>query len=764
MKNLFLAFSVLLVCFTYAQETNVKKLIKLAEKGDVKAQTELANAYFEGKGVKRSYQDGVMWLEKVAEKGDATAQYQVALCYFEGKGVVKSDEKGAEWLGKAATSGHKEAEEQLALCYRDGRGVPQSNEMYYQWVEKNADNASPEAQLELAKAYYAGTDVKKDVNKAKYWAEKAAAKGVLEAEYLLAVWVYEINPTNPEALQRLTKVANKGNANAQTILAEAYLKGQGVEKSEEKAIQWFEKAAAKGQPEAQYYLANYYFFGNSPLIGKSYKKALDLYSKSAARGNADAQRQLSVCLYNGIGGNQSYRDAFNMVLKSVNANPSDITENNLGVCYLTGNGSRQSASHAVELFEKSAQAGNVSALYNLGASLLEEGQLDVRKAFDCLEKAANQNHLLALKKLGDLYYNGKYTNQSFERAFEYYTRASKITPTPQDQMLEYFYQQEEEAYAEVLYLLSLCYAEGNGVKKSLKDAAKFAIQAAERSNKDAFEWLLKKVEANDPKESPEVILTVADGFFYGKGTRKQNEKAFPLYEKLAKQENTKAQKRLIEYYFEAKNPKKDAEKAVLWAEKVAKKGDAETQCELGKYYMTLVPNVAAKKATATGTTSATTRTAPISRTAGKGGAHAVATPMKRINESKGIHWLTKASEQNNPEAQNELGSYYHDKQELAQAIALFQKSAQRHYPAGEYNLGNCYYNGSGVDRSFEKAAEYYQQAARGGYAPAQFRLGHCYYHGEGIAQSDDRAADWFDAACDGGEKKACDMLKVVMKK
>mgnify|MGYP001691433622 CR=1 FL=1 len=41
MKNLFLAVSVLLASFAYGQDASVKKLIKLAEKGDVKSQSEL---------------------------------------------------------------------------------------------------------------------------------------------------------------------------------------------------------------------------------------------------------------------------------------------------------------------------------------------------------------------------------------------------------------------------------------------------------------------------------------------------------------------------------------------------------------------------------------------------------------------------------------------------------------------------------------------------------------------------------------------------
>ena len=779
MKNLFLALSILLVANAYGQDSNMRKIMRLAEKGDAQAQMELADAYFNGKGgLKRSFQDAVVWLEKAAEAGDVNAQYQIAQCYMEGKGVAKSEEKGVEWLTKVAEGGNADAQRQLALCYRDGRGVAQSNEKYFFWIEKVADGEKPETQLDLAKAYYIGDGVKKDLNKARFWAEKSSAKGNLEAEYLLAKWAYEASPNSPDALQKLMKVAEKGNPEAQNAIGQAYLNGKGVTKSEEKAIEWLEKAAAKGSAEALYTMGNFYFYGNSPLIGKFYKKAIEYYSKAAAKGDANAQRQLSVCLYNGIGGTQSYRDAFNWLSRSVNADPTPVTENNLGVCYTTGNGTRASIPQAMELFQKASEAGDAMAQYNLGSLLLEEGQLDVKKGFEYLEKSAAKNNLLALKKLGDLYYNGKYTNLTRERGFEYYTKAAQQAPATATETLDYFFQQQDEVYSEVLYLLSQCYAEGKGVKKSSKEAEMWAIKAADLSNKAAFDYLLKRIEANDPKDPASVnaILTVADGYFYGKGAKKDYNKAFELYEKLAKQENLVAQKRLVEYYSDAKNPKKDAEKTLSWQERIAKRGDAETQYQLGKYYLTLVPDTAsnttstpAKPAQAAATATATTQHNTPSirhRSAMKADVKFTSKekPMKYINETKGVQWLTKASEQNYVQAQNELGKYYTAKQDFAQALNYYQKAAQRDFAEAQCNLANCYYNGTGAERSYEKAAELYRQSARNGYPIAQYRLAHCYFHGEGIGQSDDRAADWFDQACENGEQRGCEMLKVVVGK
>ena len=48
---------------------------------------------------------------------------------------------------------------------------------------------------------------------------------------------------------------------------------------------------------------------------------------------------------------------------------------------------------SLRVFQKAAEAGDVTAQYNLGNMLLQEGQLDVKKGFDYLEKAAAANHL-----------------------------------------------------------------------------------------------------------------------------------------------------------------------------------------------------------------------------------------------------------------------------------------------------------------------------------------------------------------------------------
>jgi TPR repeat protein len=69
-------------------------------------------------------------------------------------------------------------------------------------------------------------------------------------------------------------------------------------------------------------------------------------------------------------------------------------------------------------------------------------------------------------------------------------------------------------------------------------------------------------------------------------------------------------------------------------------------------------------------------------------------------------------------------------------------------------LGELYYFGLGVDKDYEKAAEWYQKAALQGDADAQYKLGVCYYYGHGTSQDHTKAVEWLQKAADQGQEDA----------
>jgi len=97
----------------------------------------------------------------------------------------------------------------------------------------------------------------------------------------------------------LPRRAAQGEAQAQSSLALAYLKGQGTTKNLRLARQWAEKAALQGHAEGQYLLGSMYMDGSGVL--QDFQTALMWFEKAAHQNHAEAQYRLGLMYYNGYG-------------------------------------------------------------------------------------------------------------------------------------------------------------------------------------------------------------------------------------------------------------------------------------------------------------------------------------------------------------------------------------------------------------------------------------------------------------------------------
>ncbi|EFC44586.1 predicted protein [Naegleria gruberi] len=185
--------------------------------------------------------------------------------------------------------------------------------------------------------------------------------------------------------------ANQENIVTQYNLGMKYIKGEGCEKSFEKAFEWFEKSANQGYNEAQYRLGLMYCFGQG--CNESFEKAFEWYEKSANQGHNEAQFRLGLMYYLGNGCKQSFEKAFEWYEKSANQGIA-IAQHMFGEMYLQGEGCKQLFEKAFEWFEKSANQGYNEAQFNLGSMyLIGEGcDKSFEKAFEWFEKSANQGH------------------------------------------------------------------------------------------------------------------------------------------------------------------------------------------------------------------------------------------------------------------------------------------------------------------------------------------------------------------------------------
>jgi TPR repeat protein len=65
----------------------------------------------------------------------------------------------------------------------------------------------------------------------------------------------------------------------------------------------------------------------------------------------------------------------------------------------------------------------------------------------------------------------------------------------------------------------------------------------------------------------------------------------------------------------------------------------------------------------------------------------------------------------------------------ALAVMWYRRAAEQNHAAGQWNLGDSYAYGEGVDQDDALAVAWWEKAAKGGEEYAQYALGKCYMDG-----------------------------------
>jgi hypothetical protein len=193
----------------------------------------------------------------------------------------------------------------------------------------------------------------------------------------------------------------------------------------------------------------------------------------------------------------------------------------------------------------------------------------------------------------------------------------------------------EQGDAQAQFNLGVCYANGRGVAKDEKEAAKWFQKAAEQGQTKAQLYL---------------------GVYYtkGQGVAKDEKEAVKWIQKAAEQGHAEAQFYLGCCYAKGEGVARDQKEAVKWYRKAAEQGHAGAQCNLGYDYAV-----------------------------GKGMA---------VDEKEAAKWYRKAAEQEQTEAQFYLGRCYADGRGVAkdkkEAAKWYQKAAAQGHQKAQEALNN----------------------------------------------------------------------------
>jgi uncharacterized protein len=160
----------------------------------------------------------------------------------------------------------------------------------------------------------------------------------------------------------LRKAAERGDAQAQYYLGEAYYIGSGVPKNLAEAIKWYRKAAEQGHAQAQFALGHSYRTGDG--VPQNLSEAAKWWRKSAEQGFADAQFNVGLMYLIGDGVPKKIDEAA-IWFRLAAEQGHEKAQYQLGHAYSKGEGVPQSYAQAAKWYRKSAEQGHAGSQFHL---------------------------------------------------------------------------------------------------------------------------------------------------------------------------------------------------------------------------------------------------------------------------------------------------------------------------------------------------------------------------------------------------------------
>jgi localization factor PodJL len=201
------------------------------------------------------------------------------------------------------------------------------------------------------------------------------------------------------ALDRLTQLANGGNAKAETIVGLKYLSAP---VNEAEAAKWLERAAESGEPVAQYRLGALYQYGKG--VPADAAKATHWFQAAAMQGNVKAMHNLAVALAEGTGIKKNPAEAARWFSKAASMGLGD-SQFNLAVLYERGEGVPQSLLDAYKWYAIAAAGGDGESkarIEALATQLSPDDRNAAQHAADTFKPAPIDPRANAAPQMGDL--------------------------------------------------------------------------------------------------------------------------------------------------------------------------------------------------------------------------------------------------------------------------------------------------------------------------------------------------------------------------
>jgi len=200
--------------------------------------------------------------------------------------------------------------------------------------------------------------------------------------------------------------AEKGDAAAQTLIAELLTRGLGVPADPEAAAKWYAKAAENGVPAAQFQYA--LMQADGKFVKKDAAGALKLMQAAADAGNTLAQFNLAQMYVQNDRGPAGLAKALPYYEKAATTGLPDA-QYAMAQIFASGiAGKKKDLAEARRYLLLAAKQGFDTAQLDLGTWMVEGrgGPRDAKGGFVWLKQAAEGGNVAAMNRLAKLYMNG----------------------------------------------------------------------------------------------------------------------------------------------------------------------------------------------------------------------------------------------------------------------------------------------------------------------------------------------------------------------
>lgn len=201
-----------------------------------------------------------------------------------------------------------------------------------------------------------------EAERREFAAVKAKAdKGDVEAQLILASFYARglgVAQDPKKAAKVLRQAAEQGSAPAQCRLGLSYLNGEGVKVDQVEGARWLRRAADQGLAEAQFDLGLCYAGGEG--VSRDVVEAAAWYRKAADQGLPDAQGELGNCYLEGNGVPKDVPEGVKWTRLAAEQGFAPA-QNRLGLCYSRGTGVPKDCLEAYKWLNLAAAKGDAAA-------------------------------------------------------------------------------------------------------------------------------------------------------------------------------------------------------------------------------------------------------------------------------------------------------------------------------------------------------------------------------------------------------------------